>query len=365
MNRVKIIKADDITCTTEASIPVVRQTGDTVAIQPNTLNVWGRATSLSLTLATPDSTLDMNVYMAQFTSGKTPTVLTLPDNLLWLSSPVINADRIYRLTIINNLATIEEWIPSAEPNIIIATYKASTRYATRLLGSAFNIGQVKKMFIDDVEVTPVDSHSFTTEGLHTVRYEMDDASFTSCYRMFHTCSDLVAVDFSKFSTSNVTNMSGMFYLSYGLTELDLSNFDTSKVTDMSYMFDSCRFTDLDLSNFDTSSVTDMRYMFDGCASLTELNLSSFDTSKVTDMTRMFLSCYSLTSLKPFYNWKVNVTLDECSISAEDVHNLIVKAAEGTIARTLTLNATTKANWQNSQYYQEDSATALSKNITIK
>ena len=108
--------------------------------------------------------------------------------------------------------------------------------------------------------------------------------------------DLSSIDFSKWDTSNVTDMSGMFQNCSSLTSLDLSGWDTSKVTDMSYMFANGDLSSIDLSGWDTSNVTDMGDMFSGCSSLTSLDVSNFNTSNVTSMSGMFSGCSSLTSL---------------------------------------------------------------------
>ena len=372
MNRAKIIKADDITCTTEASIPIIRQTGDTVAIQPNTLNVWGRVISLSLTLATPDSALDMNVYMAQFTSGQTPTVLTLPDNILWLSSPVINADRIYRLTIINNLATIEDYeaMPEAMPeayNYISGTYNiTSTELPVIIIGLDFSLSNISRMWIDGIEITPTKKYTFTTTGNHTVRIEVIEGLESAKY-MFSGLGLLTSLDFSSFNSSSLTDMSFMLSSS-SLVELDLTPLNASNVTELYGTFSRC-------SSLKTvklpplNKVTSLNGTFANCESLESLDLSPLDISNVVDTNYTFINCSNLTSFVPFYNWKrANLDLSYSPISALAVHQLIERSAsasEGAIARTLILNTTTKTNWQNSQYYQEDSAMALSKNITIK
>ena len=102
----------------------------------------------------------------------------------------------------------------------------------------------------------------------------------------------LALDFSGFDTSNVTNMRGMFRDNHAVESLDLSGFDTSSVTDMSFMFHNMtRIQSLDVRSFDTSRVVNMEYMFKGLGSVLDkfksLDLSSFDTSNVTNMKGMF------------------------------------------------------------------------------
>jgi surface protein len=164
-------------------------------------------------------------------------------------------------------------------------------------------------------------------------------------------------------------MFAMFEAVTSLTTLDLSSFDTSNVTDMGSMFSGCAlFTTLDLSSFDTSKVTDMNGMFQHCNSLTTLDLSSFNTSNVTDMDGMFNDCDSLTDLNPFYNWKQeNIDLSYSPITPLAVHQLIersMSASDGAEARTLSLSSTTKTEWENSEYHEQDLALLPLKNITI-
>ena len=166
----------------------------------------------------------------------------------------------------------------------------------------------------------------------------DSSKVTSTYDMFSNLYGTKEIDFSKFNTSNVTNMGRMFYKNstpkldlsnfdtrnviymnamfmeaWGIEELNLSSFDTSnvwfmgnmfknthklknldvhhfntqKVKHMQYMFYGSGATSLDLSHFDTSKVEDMSKMFAEMANITELDLSNFNTSNVKDMSRMF------------------------------------------------------------------------------
>ena len=90
------------------STRMVQQTETTVEIQPNILHVWGEVAELNITLADgEDGTI--NEYMVQFTSGSTATILTLPDSIVWMTAPSIQANKTYQLSIINNLGVIGEF----------------------------------------------------------------------------------------------------------------------------------------------------------------------------------------------------------------------------------------------------------------
>ena len=94
--------------------------------------------------------------------------------------------------------------------------------------------------------------------------------------------NLIAADFTKLDTSNVTDIGGMFNACYSLTTVgDLSNWNTSNVTNMSNLFSNCPFltTVGDLSNWNTSNVTKMAMLF-YYASKLSADCSNWDVSKV-------------------------------------------------------------------------------------
>ena len=96
--------------------------------------------------------------------------------------------------------------------------------------------------------------------------------------------NLIAADFTKLDTSNVTDMGGMFNACYSLTTVgDLSNWNTSNVTNMSCLFSNCPFltTVDDLSNWNTSNVTEMGMLF-YYASKLSVDCSNWDVSKATN-----------------------------------------------------------------------------------
>lgn len=87
---------------------VQNMTETTASIAPNILHVWGEVEELNITLAEGEEGV-VNEYMVQFTSGATATTLTLPDSIVWMSSPNIKANKTYHLSIINNLGVIGEF----------------------------------------------------------------------------------------------------------------------------------------------------------------------------------------------------------------------------------------------------------------
>jgi len=157
-------------------------------------------------------------------------------------------------------------------------------------------------------------YKFNKEGKNIIEYSFKNILTKTCF-MFYDCISLINLDFSKFDTQNVINMSYMFYNCYSLISLDLSKFNTQKVNDMSYMFYQCKsLKSLDLSNFNTQVVINMSNMFDNCSSLKSLDLSNFNTQNVTFMSFMFYNCNSLK--------KENIKTKDVKSFKEFTNNLI-------------------------------------------
>ena len=80
-------------------------------IKSNVLNVWDVMQELTIYLSSMNSSNVANEYIFQFASGEVPTVLTIARNIKWNSSepPVIEANKIYQISILNDLATLMSW----------------------------------------------------------------------------------------------------------------------------------------------------------------------------------------------------------------------------------------------------------------
>lgn len=63
-------------------------------LTPNTLHKWDEVTELTLTLGAETPGI-VNEYLIQFTSGTTPTVVTLPEDIKWASPLKTKANKIY------------------------------------------------------------------------------------------------------------------------------------------------------------------------------------------------------------------------------------------------------------------------------
>lgn len=93
----------------QKNIVTVSSTESSKAIEPNKYYKWGTITSLSITLSTANLNSSLlNEYMFEFTSGSTATTLTLPNSIKWLNgaTPKIEANKVYQISIVNNLAIV-------------------------------------------------------------------------------------------------------------------------------------------------------------------------------------------------------------------------------------------------------------------
>lgn len=105
-------------------------------------------------------------------------------------------------------------------------------------------------------------------------------------------------------TSNVTNMSGMFYNYECSKEVSFDSFDTSNVTDMSEMFREIYQSALDIEHFNTKNVTTFKNMFydsiftgksyyfdeSNAQIFIPVDFSKWNTSSAINMSGMFYHC---------------------------------------------------------------------------
>lgn len=78
----------------------------TFVLPPNQLHTWGEVTELNL-LFSEGTSGRVNEYMFSFDSGATATVLTLPETVM--SDLVVEANRHYEVSIVNNYLTWTSW----------------------------------------------------------------------------------------------------------------------------------------------------------------------------------------------------------------------------------------------------------------
>ena len=78
-------------------------------LAPNYKYLFGERESLTITLEEITDSTIVNHYMFEFTSGSTATTLSLPSNVKWTTTPSIKPNKIYQISIENNLGVIQEW----------------------------------------------------------------------------------------------------------------------------------------------------------------------------------------------------------------------------------------------------------------
>ena len=86
--------------------------------------------------------------------------------------------------------------------------------------------------------------------------------------------------------------------------LEIKLIKINNITDMGSMFESCPLLSLvDFSKWSTNTVINMSYLFYDCELLSSLpDISQWNTNNVVDMTGMFYNCISLSSIPDISNW---------------------------------------------------------------
>lgn len=78
----------------------------TFQLPPNQMHTWGEVPSLTLTLGAGTSGI-VNEYLFAFTSGATPTTLSLPDSIE--TDIYVDANTRYECSIVGNYMTFHDW----------------------------------------------------------------------------------------------------------------------------------------------------------------------------------------------------------------------------------------------------------------
>lgn len=77
----------------------------TKELQPNKYYIFGEVATLTITLAAGEENV-LAEYMFEFTSGTTPTTLSLPEGIKWIGESTIEASKTYQVSIVNNIAVM-------------------------------------------------------------------------------------------------------------------------------------------------------------------------------------------------------------------------------------------------------------------
>ena len=183
-----------------------------------------------------------------------------------------------------------------------------------------NLNELKnicKISLDNKKIDFTLEYIFKSPGKYEFTFRFCEL-LKNANKLFYNCSTLISLNFSKFKSNYITDMTQMFENCDRIETLDLSNFKTKDVTLMRQTFKGCKLLkNLDLTSFNTNNVIDMSGMLCECNSLTFLNLSNFRTQKVKNMNKMFYKCGSLLylNLSNFTSESVN---NICEMFAECV-----------------------------------------------
>lgn len=102
--------------------PVVNHdaSDNTLYLTPNTLHIWDEVGTLDLSLG--DETAGVaNEYLFEFKSGAEATTLSLPNDIKFTEDLVIEANKIYQVSILNNLASVLSW-DNASDNVQLISF---------------------------------------------------------------------------------------------------------------------------------------------------------------------------------------------------------------------------------------------------
>ena len=231
-------------------------------------------------------------------------------------------------------------------NAKFTEYKVFTEHLKQLHGRIAIVGgsgleNINAMFLQ-CSFKSIDFSKFDTHGVKDMSYmfndyrafdielnlqDLDTSNVTDMTSMFDYCN-VKKINLSGIDTHNVKNMSHMFYCCSSVKEIDVHNIDTSNVKHMSCMFAWCKLKKLDLSSFDTSKVLFMENTFEG-AEIDDLNISSFNTENVKSMSQMFDLFKTVGDLNLRHFNVENVTsmqsmFRECNANKLDIYNFSFK-----------------------------------------
>ncbi len=221
---------------------------------------------------------DFTVFVSQWLTGGESFFVTTWDTSLADGTTVT-------LALAGTVDATIDWGDDTEPNVVttpgphVHDYGTDGTYTVSVTGSvtAYNSygngsGEDPWDLSEEDKLVSVDNWG--------------QVGFTSMYRAFYGCSNLVSVPTTSDGIEAVTNMDAMFIFTSAFNGA-IGGWDTSNVTDMSSMFAYTTAFNQPIGGWDTSGVTDMSWMFEGASAFNQ-DIGGWDTSNVTDMTAMFI-----------------------------------------------------------------------------
>lgn len=196
---------------------------------------------------------------------------------------------------------------------------------------------------------------------------VDFSQRTTMLKAFSNCANFMYLPNEINTSDKNKTMYATFSRCYSLKNMP-RKMDTSGVTSFYNTWTYCYNVENMPDVLNTDNATTFVLAWASCIKLKKITLTSIKKLASGGMNNAFASCEALEELH-FTEWmKYSITLNSSAlISPESIHYIIQNAidvADGATARTLTLHAVAKTNWQNSEYYEQDLAVLEQKGITI-
>lgn len=104
------IKGSDFTLNPHVEKVVMGEAEVAATLQPDKFYEWGAMPKLTITFAPQDDAKYVGQYIFQFTSpASTPTSLSMPIDIKWVTAPEIKGGYIYQVSVVANLGIITGW----------------------------------------------------------------------------------------------------------------------------------------------------------------------------------------------------------------------------------------------------------------
>ena len=198
-------------------------------------------------------------------------------------------------------------------NVQSIEFKNSSNSKVKILSMKSTFEDCKNLesvfFTESFDTSELKSTSklFYNSGIKQLNFsKFDTKNVEDMSYMFSHCESLTSLNLENFSTQNAINMSYMFSDLYNLVNIPIINLDTKNVKSMDFMFYNDNLVQiLNTSNFNTENVLTMKGMFYNCSNLKEVYPQAFNTKKVTDFDFMFKNCKSIRELNLTSFYTVN------------------------------------------------------------
>lgn len=151
----------------------------TYQLAPNEFHIWGEVASLNLTLK-PEASGFVSGYWFRFTSGSTPTVVTLPSNVQWYydNGFVVEANKTYEVTIVDGYACYTDYTDDTH----VATKQWVEDYVAEHSGSSGEVNVIESISINGTAQTVTSKNvdmAVPTSSTITAIVTLTDTQYTA------------------------------------------------------------------------------------------------------------------------------------------------------------------------------------------